>query len=480
MPKSEDLSNKNDERRIIFMKDKLIETIENNKLRPDDTFRFHCTQCGQCCINREDILLNAKDIFYIARKLGITPEELIEKYGEVYIGHSSHIPVVRLKPVGKDRRCPFLDSAGEKCLIHEVKPVVCAMFPIGRAAIRDADGSGDGTKIEYFFADPKCGDGNEIHTLRDWLDNFGIPLEDEVFRVWQQVIVDLSLACTKLGKILDENKMNLFWNTVLYFMCLNYNTEGDFFSQFQSNMDSLRELSGMTSALPEMVDTGEQPVIKIKAKPVQWNERIAFECQKCGACCRHIKKSVPVDSSDAFRLAQFFQRKETEPVNMEEILCRYADPVLLDKCGYFIYVLKTTGPEDACIFLRENMCTIQEAKPLTCRAYPFFAEPNGSGSFNYYLSMEQTHHFSGRKIKARDWMKRNFSIEDRAFVNENVAVTSEISKLLRRIPDSRKNEAMFFFMKFRYSEYDLDQPFLEQAKHNNELLLAHLRELAQG
>ena len=52
--------------------------LEKNKLELDDTFRFHCNKCGKCCINRDDILLSAKDIFYITKELGITPIELIE------------------------------------------------------------------------------------------------------------------------------------------------------------------------------------------------------------------------------------------------------------------------------------------------------------------------------------------------------------------------------------------------------------------
>ena len=32
----------------------------------DDSFRFHCNVCGQCCKNRDDILLNPYDLYRIA------------------------------------------------------------------------------------------------------------------------------------------------------------------------------------------------------------------------------------------------------------------------------------------------------------------------------------------------------------------------------------------------------------------------------
>lgn len=45
----------------------LKEQLGYTELDPDDTFTFHCTQCGKCCIHREDILLSPKDLFNIAK-----------------------------------------------------------------------------------------------------------------------------------------------------------------------------------------------------------------------------------------------------------------------------------------------------------------------------------------------------------------------------------------------------------------------------
>lgn len=53
----------------------LKEQLGYEEIGLDDIFVFHCTQCGKCCIHREDILLSPKDLFHIAKKLKITPEE---------------------------------------------------------------------------------------------------------------------------------------------------------------------------------------------------------------------------------------------------------------------------------------------------------------------------------------------------------------------------------------------------------------------
>lgn len=62
------------------------EHLEEMLISPDEKFRFHCTQCGKCCINREDILLNPKDLYNIAATLSISQEEAVERYCETYMG----------------------------------------------------------------------------------------------------------------------------------------------------------------------------------------------------------------------------------------------------------------------------------------------------------------------------------------------------------------------------------------------------------
>ena len=49
--------------------DSVIEKIRENKLDENDTFKFSCNQCGECCRNRHDILLPPHDIYRIAKYL---------------------------------------------------------------------------------------------------------------------------------------------------------------------------------------------------------------------------------------------------------------------------------------------------------------------------------------------------------------------------------------------------------------------------
>ena len=118
----------------------IITNLGGRQIGMDEEFRFHCTECGKCCIHREDILLNPRDIYSMSKELGMSPGELFLKYCETYIGDGSRIPIVRIKPKGSVKRCPLLKD--RKCSVHKSKPSVCALFPIGRVLqVGDTEGN---------------------------------------------------------------------------------------------------------------------------------------------------------------------------------------------------------------------------------------------------------------------------------------------------------------------------------------------------
>ena len=211
------------------------------------------------------------------------------------------------------------------------------------------------------------------------------------------------------------------------------------------------------------------------------SDKIRFRCTLCGACCRNVKETVPVDCKDAFYLTKHLRDLGMDIYCVDQFLEQYAEPALLDDCGFFVYFLKSVGEDNACIFLKDNRCSVQEAKPLACRLYPFMVDPNGSGSFSYLYSTERPHHFCGPVVETRSWMKKHFSQESRTFMQAEYTQAGPIAALLRRIPEHRKTEAVLHFHRLRYSELDLDKPFLEQYQRNQMKLLAiHSRMAEEG
>lgn len=208
------------------------------------------------------------------------------------------------------------------------------------------------------------------------------------------------------------------------------------------------------------------------------SDKIRFRCTLCGACCQNVKETVPVSCQDAFYLTKHLRDLGMDIYCVDQFLELYAEPALLDECGFFVYFLKSVGEDNACVFLKENRCSVQDAKPLACRLYLFMVDPNGSGNFSYLYSKERTHHFRGPVVETRSWMKKNFSQESRAFMQAEFTQARPIAALLRRIPEHRKTEALLHFHRLRYSELDLDMPFLEQFQRNQTKLLAILTRMA--
>ena len=98
-------------------------------------------------------------------------------------------------------------------------------------------------------------------------------------------------------------------------------------------------------------------------------------------------------------------------------------------------------------------------------------------SFHYHLCTEQPHHFQGKTVKIKNFVNRYFTQEDQAFVNLDFRSTIPIADLMRRIPESRKKDALLLFLRYKYSDFDLDKPFQEQYEKNIETLLASLKTL---
>ena len=90
--------------------------------------------------------------------------------------------------------------------------------------------------IKYIFTNPGCGDDSESHTVREWLNEFGIPLEDEFFLAWNQLISELGNVFRKGEKVLSEDGMNAVWNLTFVKLYLDYDMSKDFMSQFKENV----------------------------------------------------------------------------------------------------------------------------------------------------------------------------------------------------------------------------------------------------
>lgn len=217
------------------------EHLEEMLIGPDEKFRFHCTQCGKCCINREDILLNPKDLYNIAATLSISQEEAVKQYCETYMGGTSRLPIVRLRPQGSIKRCPLLKD--RKCMVHKAKPTVCAMYPLGRClAISQDTMSRIETaelKPQFILNEVDCGDNAEEHTVREWLESFGIPVEDQYYIRWQRIAMLASKVIKSVEGSWTPHGLNMLLTLIFNMLYLGYDMDKEFEPQFEERAEEL-------------------------------------------------------------------------------------------------------------------------------------------------------------------------------------------------------------------------------------------------
>lgn len=165
---------KNKEELLNQMK-KMGHNCDVNFIGIDDSFGFKCQQCGACCMNREDIILNPFDIYNGAKYLGITCEDFILNYTKVDIGCNSKIPMVLLR-TSDNGFCPLLkfdvkDGGKFKCAVHEAKPSACANHPIGVAYGVDKT---TGVTHTDFVKVEQCPNSvsDEMHTVREFVQSY--------------------------------------------------------------------------------------------------------------------------------------------------------------------------------------------------------------------------------------------------------------------------------------------------------------------
>lgn len=216
---------------------------------------------------------------------------------------------------------------------------------------------------------------------------------------------------------------------------------------------------------------------------IRLKDRVTYQCHQCGQCCRHIENGVMVESIDAYRMAKYLSRRDSKVHTIDDVLSLYCDPIPLTENCFPIFMMKTTGSDAACVFLKDGRCSIYEARPRTCRIYPFSMGPGERGrDFTYCLCFDnnQQYHFSSGRVSVKDWFYHNVSREEKEYLKLEYAAVEEIGKLMRAIPPEVCEQLLFQILYYRYYNFDLEQPFFPQYQRNTRQLLEKLREIQQG
>ncbi len=117
-------------------------------LKGEPTFRFECTECGDCCRRPGIVEFDAEDFKKTLAFLSLTRREFIAKY---YCTEESGDLVTLW--VEEGRPCEFLVE--NRCSIFEVRPKQCRTYPFWEALLSEKNWRAEGKDC------PGIGDGPE-------------------------------------------------------------------------------------------------------------------------------------------------------------------------------------------------------------------------------------------------------------------------------------------------------------------------------
>lgn len=212
----------------------IVDNLDKYMIGLDEPFKFKCRSCGKCCKNRDDIMFTPRDVYRIAKHLEKKTEEIVLTYCECYIGQDSMIPIVRLVPKGPNKACPFLRD--KRCGIHAVKPVVCALYPLGRIYhASNPKNEKPEYKAEYILQPMECGSLTRNNTVRQWLEKFDIPVDDEFYKEWNEAAIGLSKLMQKANEKVPRSALAPVYNVLGQLLYTLYDTNEEFMPQFMYN-----------------------------------------------------------------------------------------------------------------------------------------------------------------------------------------------------------------------------------------------------
>ena len=99
-------------------------------------------------------------------------------------------------------------------------------------------------KVEYIFTNPNCGDKRKTHTVREWLESFGLSVEDEFYPSWSRTMLELSSFAREMEMKTPASLMDMLWKSFHVALYLDYDIEKDFYPQYLANVEKLTQLLG--------------------------------------------------------------------------------------------------------------------------------------------------------------------------------------------------------------------------------------------
>ena len=140
-----------------------------------------------------------------------------------------------LKMAGEREQCAFLDRNG-RCSIHESRPGICRLFPLGRY-YEDGD-------FRYFLQTGECREKNRTKVkVEKWIATPDWKKNHDFVCAWHELLK--MLECETAGQEDSTRAKDLNLGLLNTFYMTEYDIQEDFYEIFSARLQHYREEFGL-------------------------------------------------------------------------------------------------------------------------------------------------------------------------------------------------------------------------------------------
>ena len=178
-----------------------------------------CEGCSACCRGMGDtIVLDPLDIYRLTKRLDRPFEALLENDIGLHVEEGMILP--HLLMAEDNGYCVFLNEEG-RCSIHEARPGLCRIFPLGRSYE-----TGD---LRYFLLEECPKDSKRKVKIHKWLDTPELEKNQRFLTIWH----DFRKKLQEETAVKPESSKEINLYVLKLFFVQPYDTDTDFYSQFE-------------------------------------------------------------------------------------------------------------------------------------------------------------------------------------------------------------------------------------------------------
>ncbi len=194
-----------------------------------------CKGCSKCCTGMgSSIVLDPYDVWLLKSVCSKSLQGLLDD-GRIELNMVDGLILPNIK-MGADERCTFLDADG-RCSIHEHRPGICRLFPLGR--VYQENGFG------YFLQKNECARENRAKIkVKKWIDTDNISENQKFIAAWHAFIRsvgDKILSLHDAGRGEQIRDITMYVLNEFYVSDVEVEDHADIYEAWLQKIDAAKE-----------------------------------------------------------------------------------------------------------------------------------------------------------------------------------------------------------------------------------------------